>query len=462
MKTYLITALSALAVLASVTCLQGCGGGGGSANVSLPVAPAPPVGLPIAATSYQNKNLIDTDSVQIPSLRILKNDFGFVFSAEELAAGCFTVGCTQGIVNDRSLAVADFMQDNTYTTFITTWRKTGVHDSYLINRPIIDAKNRAYFIRRENGRWVDKTAQLLPNPDDRYTCISHSYTAVADFNNDGRPDLFVSCHGIDYSFGPQDTVSGRGIQELFPTTWRDIMFEEQIVYLSQTDGSYRKTTVPGKIYGHHASAADINGDGHIDIITTNASWGNANTYEDYRPFFLINNGDGTFTRDYARLPQNFKDPANPNAIATQIHVYWTYLIPIEGRLDLVMVGDKVAWYKNPGNGNFSNVTPTILPLTVGFEASPLDIVYQQGYFYVNHSGGAWPGTMRVKKINAADLSVQTIYTLNQDLGSSEGAISPQFKFSRDGTKLIPFVAGCEKDALAANFGTSKCSIRIGL
>ena len=449
--------------------LTACGGGGSSSSITPPTLPPeqqPPVVVTpkqVASTSYANKNLIDTDSVQIPSLRILKNDFGFTPSQEELAAGCFGANCIgNGVVNDRSLAFGDFFQDGSYAAFITTWRKTGTWDSYLINRPIVDAPNRAYFIRRENGRWVDKTAQLLPDPNDRYTCISHSYTAVADFNNDKKPDLFVSCHGIDFSFGPGDTVSGRNIDALFPTTWRDIMFEEQIVYLSQPDGTYRRTKVPGKIYGHHASAADINGDGKVDVLTTNGSWGNANQYEDYRPFFLINNGDGTFTKDYTRLPAGIIDPTNAYAVGTSIHIYWSYLIPVEGRMDLVLVGDKIAWYKNPGNGNFSNVTPTFLPLTVGFESSPLDIAYKAGNFYVNHSGGAWPGVMRIKKINATTLTVDTIYTLNQDLGSSEGTISPQFKFTIDGQYLVPFVGGCEKDALAANFNTSKCSVKIPL
>ncbi len=463
MKKSFTVALIALAIGSTVLCTGCGGGGGGSLTPEPPVTPPPVVTKQVAATSYQNKNFIDTDSVQIPSLRILKNDFGFTPSAEELAAGCFTAGCTgNGVVNDRSLAFGDFFQDGSYAAFITTWRKTGTWDSYLKVRPIVDAPNKAYFIRRENGRWVDKTAQLLPNPSDRYTCISHSYTAVADFNGDKKPDLFVSCHGIDFSFGPGDTLSGQNIDALFPTTWRDIMFEEQIIFMSQPDGTYRRTTVPGKIYGHHASAADINGDGKVDVITVNGSWGNANTYEDYRPFFLINNGDGTFTKDYSRLPAGIIDPTNAYAVGTSIHIYWAYLIPVEGRIDLVLVGDKVAWYKNPGNGNFSNVIPTFLPLTIGFEASPLDIVYKAGYFYVNHSGGAWPGVMRVKKISATDLSVQTIYTLNQDLGSSEGVISPQFKFTTDGTQLVPFVAGCEKDALATNFTTSKCSIKISL
>lgn len=466
MKKIITLSALAVAVASSLLC-TGCGGGGGSSSTDTtpPPTPTPPpiVHLTVAATSYDNKNWINTNSVQIPSLRILKNDFGFSPTNAELAAGCFTVGCTgNGVVNDRSLAFADFFQDGSYAAFITTWRKTGTWDSYLKNMPIVDAPNRAYFIRRENGRWVDRTSQLLPNESDRLTCISHSYTSVADFNGDGRPDLFVSCHGIDFSFGPGDTVSGQNIDALFPTTWRNIMFEEQIVYLSQPNGTYKKTTVPGRIYGHHASAADINGDGKVDVITVNASWGNTNSYEDYRPFFLINNGDGTFTRDYTRLPAGIIDPTNAYAVGSSIHIYWAYLIPVDGRIDLVLVGDKVAWYKNPGNGNFSNVTPTFLPLTVGGDATPLDIVYRSGYFYVDHSGGAWPGVMRVKKINAADLTVQTIYTLDHDLGSSEGAISPQFKFTTDGTKLVPFVAGCEKDALDPTFGTSKCSVQIPL
>jgi hypothetical protein len=457
MKKSIITIASIICVAASNLCLVGCGGGGTNPTVVIPPTPVI-TPLTVSALSYNNKNVIDNDSVQLPSLRLLRDVHGWTFSQSELSAGCNTPGCNGGVVNDRSLAFGDFLQDGTSSAFITTWRRTGIHDNYLKNKPIVDAPNRVYFLKFVDGKWVDKTNTLLPNESDRYSCVSHSYTAVADFNKDGKPDLFVSCHGIDYSFGPGDTLSGQSINQIFPTSWRSIMFEKQILFLSQSNGTYKRTEVTDEIYGHHASTADIDGDGNVDVATVNASWGNTNPSEDYRPFFLMGKGDGTFTKNYTRMPTNIV-----SEVGSIIHIYWTYLVPTEnGRVDLVAVGDKIAWYKNPGNGDFSKVTPTYLPLEVGYLNSPLDILYKDGNFYVNHSGGDWPGIMRIKKVNAQTLAVTQIYYLDRDLGMSEGAISPQLKITKDKQFLVPFVAGCQRDMTDPLFNTSKCSIKIPL
>lgn len=470
MKKQIVSSI--LLLLVTGCSLTACGGGG-SASVETPDVITPPVIPPVtppvvnppaitpirvSAISYNNKNLIDTDAVQLPSFRLLRDVHGWQFSPSETTAGCNTPGCSNGVLNDRSLAFADFFQDGSHSAFFTTWRRTGVHNAYLKNAPIVDAPNKVYFAKFINGKWVDKTDQLLKTEADKFTCVSHSYTAVADFNNDTKPDLFVSCHGIDYSFWAGDTISGQGIDQIFPTTWRDILFENQLMYLSQPDGTYKRSVVPGKIYGHHASTADINSDGKVDVVTTNSSWGNTSVYEDYRPYFLLGNGDGTFTKNYNLLPQNIV-----STVGSRIHIYWTYLVPtVNGRVDLVAVGDKIAWYKNPGNGDFSNVTPTFIPLDVGYQASPLDILYKDGNFFVNHSGGDWPGVMRIKKVNADTMAVTEIYTLNRDLGMSEGAISPQLKITKDGNFLVPYVAGCQRDMTDPLFSTSKCSIRIPL
>lgn len=462
MKTVLYIAVLAT-LTACTSSLTACGGGGSAAQVVtppvVPVVPVPPAITTLlpSATSYANKTLIDLDGTQLPSLRLLKEFSGWTPSAEELAAGCGPAGACvgNGVVNDRSLAFGDFFQDGTYSAFMTTWRKTGVNDAYLINKPIVDAANKMYFAQFKDGKWVDNTAKLLPNPVDRFGCVSSSYTAVADFNGDKKPDLFLSCHGIDYSFGASDTVSGKAIWELMPTTWRSVFFDEQIVLLSQPDGTYKRSVIPGKIYGHHASAADINNDGKIDVATVNASWGNTTPSEDYQPYFLIGNGDGTFTKDYTRMPRNIVSQAG-----SYIHIYWTYLIPIDGRIDLIAVGDKIAWYKNPGNGNFSEVVPTYIPVPVDQGLNALDMVYKNGNFYIDHSGGAWPGVMTIKKVNAQTLAVSEIYRLNRDLGMSEGAISPQLKITKDGLYLVPFVAGCERRLEDPQFNTSKCSIKI--
>ena len=433
--------------IALVICLcAGCGGGGTTVVTPPVVTPPPPVvvtPLAVSKLSYVNKNDIPFDNTTIPTSELL----GLQRSPEE------------SIVNDRSVAFADFFQEGKYSAFFVTWRFTNRFPECLPGvctpNPIVDSQNKAYFAREVNGKWVDETAKLIPDPADRLTCVSHSYTLISDFNNDGKPDLFVSCSGIDFTIP--------NIQTRYPTTWRTIMFEEQVVLLSQPNGTYKKKIIPGNIYGHHATTADINNDGNVDIVTTNASWGNTNPYEDLRPYFLMGNGDGTFTKDYNRIPQNFRDNTNPYAMATSINVYWTYLMPIEGRVDLIMVGDKIAWYKNPGNGNFSNVVPTFLPLAGGGpDATPLDMQYRDGYFYVNHSGGNWPGTMRIYKIRASDMAVTLMYSRSTATAYSEGAIVPTLKFSADGKYLIPYAGDCGKERSDPNFSLSKCGLKIPL
>jgi hypothetical protein len=411
----------------------------------------PPIPLKVYPTSYENKNSISTDETQLPSVRILKDFYKWEFTPEELIAP---------VVNDRSLAFGDFFQDGTYSALISVWRRTGIHDKYLKTPPIVDSPNKIHFLQHKNGRWIDGTNKLLQNPDDRYSCVSHSYTAVADFNNDKKPDLLLSCHGIDYSFESNDTISGLSYREIFPNTWRDILFEEQILLLSQPDGKYKKTKLPGKIYGHHASAGDINNDGKVDIATVNVSFENEDPSTDLKPYFLMGNGDGSFTKNYSRLPANIMPEVMGDPETFQTNIYWMYLIPVDGRLDLIAIGGRIAWYKNPGNGNFSKVSPIYIPLPSEPWFTPLDIIYMNGSFYINHSGGNWPGIMSIKKVDSKTLKVSEIYRNGSISPSYEGAISPQMKPTADKKYLVPFVAGCERENGASNFYESKCSVRI--
>ncbi|MBL0172078.1 MAG: VCBS repeat-containing protein [Gemmatimonadaceae bacterium] len=69
---------------------------------------------------------------------------------------------------------------------------------------------------------------------------------VADFNGDGKPDVFFACTGHDVSPPPG---------------------ENPRILLSQPDGTYSNTEIPNLVGFHHGgSAADLNGDGKPDVI----------------------------------------------------------------------------------------------------------------------------------------------------------------------------------------------------
>lgn len=64
--------------------------------------------------------------------------------------------------------------------------------------------------------------------------------------------------------------------------------------LSDGAGNYKQTNVDSIGNHHSSSAADVNGDGYPDILST----------EFTKTYFLINNRNGTFTRDETRIIGN--------------------------------------------------------------------------------------------------------------------------------------------------------------
>jgi hypothetical protein len=135
---------------------------------------------------------------------------------------------------------------------------------------------RFYFFHSDGkGGWLDQTDKLL---SDRTGCISPRKVIVADFNGDGRPDVFVACHGID---GNIPTGYPQG--------------EHPRYLLSQADGSYKNVELPIVCYCHGATAADFDGNGYADVVM-------ASPPVLGRLVYLKNNRDGTFADRPDLLP----------------------------------------------------------------------------------------------------------------------------------------------------------------
>ena len=159
---------------------------------------------------------------------------------------------------------------------------------------------------------------------------------VADFNGDGRDDIFVAAHGIDYL----DVGEHNGL------------------LLSQADGRLHDAsdTLPAVIdFSHATAAADLDGDGDVDIAVGNF-FGAANN----KPgsYLLMNNGSGLFAKDTTRLPSELTTAAWGAVALADLNA--------DGRPDLV-VGDHVGGasrlYVNDGHGSFSASSRIDLPLT---------------------------------------------------------------------------------------------------
>ena len=156
-----------------------------------------------------------------------------------------------------------------------------------------------------------------------------------DFNGDGRPDVFVVGHGYD--------------KPPFPG-------EAPYAILSSDFGYIQARGLDSIIGFHHGgAAADIDADGDVDVFVTEDST---------EPFFLVNDGTGSFTWDTTRVEgiggHGFKA------------IYTAELVDVDrdGYVDLLAAGHEydnfptqVLWGDH--SGVFSTVRASILPAIPG-------------------------------------------------------------------------------------------------
>ena len=198
------------AIIFSCLSLAACGPGGsdtGSASSSS-------AALAVQSTSYANKNVAGLTTTAL-MLKAVFSDEG-----SDLISTSVTFG--------------DFFQEGKFSAFAVS--KTG----------------KAYFLRWQSASssWLDDSARLF-GTGNRYTCNSNATFAItADFNKDSKPDVFLSCSG--------------------PT---------QYLFVSSKTGTSYKLVIPElalldpkiALSSNRAAAADVDGDGLLDLILTNSS-----------------------------------------------------------------------------------------------------------------------------------------------------------------------------------------------
>ena len=371
-----------LSLLATVFILSACGGGGGgssapvtpTAPVQVAPTPAPVVAkakpIPVKLSSYENKTAASNAIGPQPR--------------------------PDGAGN--AIAFGDFFQDGTYSMVTHTL----VYNNSL---PYVAGSANAtdygsiHFWKSVNGTWVDKTPTLLSNTTG---CLHARKAIVADFNGDGIPDIFFSCHGYDATPFPGESPH---------------------ILLSQKDGTYKNVTLSNiTCYCHSASAVDFNNNGYADIVATYNTGVST-------PFFLKNNKDGSFTADFSRLPDS---NAAFNTYNQPIFSAELIAFNANGKYDLWLGGDEPggnqsgwtpAILPNDGNNSYVTTTPIMLPLAGPQYGLPLDIVFINGSIYLNltpigNDTLAIYDGVAIQKIDYPSMSSSIIYSHTGNFGTN--------------------------------------------
>ena len=380
--------------------LMGCGGGGGGGS-SQPTKPTP---LAVAASSYANKNDVLLDLPQL-----------------------LTIASNGGSSSAESVTFGDFFQDGTLSAFV------------VVGQP--NSNGTAYFLSKNaNGIWEDKTSSNMISDADRSVCPTVSQSITADFNKDGKPDIYVSCRG----------VGGTGAVP-------------QVLYLSRSGSvSYRKTTTSFNLFSWGVAAADIDGDANhtIDIVTSNwdaGSYGFAHVLIGA----VDSNGNFTLTQDNTKIPHGVGSDI-PTKV-TSVH-----LIPVAGALpDLVLGGEAsngnpVLWMKNGGNGTFSSTGPQMFvrfdAVTVGGTRGELhDLVKSGASLYALMKDTSMLNMALVKYNYPTGLSA-TASPIGSNLTWSTAQANnlvSQIKLNSQ-SKFVAFDGACTYLSSDPNYASSRC------
>jgi hypothetical protein len=211
-----------------------------------------------------------------PADVLLRNDGKGTFVDVSAEVGLAPRGYGQG------LAAADYDADGDVDVYVTRYGKNTLW-------------------RNEGGRFVDATDEAGVG------CELWSLgAAFLDFDGDGDLDLFVANY---FDFDPADAPFARlpdGSPEYGPP--ETFAGQPDVLYRNDGSGHFEDVTgsagVAGDGRGMGVLAADLDGDGRIDILVANDAMPNA---------AWVNRGDGTFAESATALGLDLNGEGQPEA-----------------------------------------------------------------------------------------------------------------------------------------------------
>jgi enediyne biosynthesis protein E4 len=304
----------------------------------------------VAVFDYNNDGLLDiffTNGAEIPSLeksnpsfhnKLFRNNGDGTFTDVTEKSGLAGVGYSMGV------AAGDYDNDGFVDLYVT-----GFNCNQL-------------FHNNGDGTFTDRTEKAGVSGVLKRSKPWSVAAGWIDYDNDGLLDLFVVNY-LDYSLSTAHSCkTGNIVDYCSPDEYRGT---PNILYRNNGDGTFTDVSQQSHISqylgkGMGVAFADYDGDGFTDIFVSNDSIPN---------FLLHNNGDGTFT-DVALLA-GVAYNENGKAVAGMGTDFRD--IDNDGMPDIfltAMYGDSFPLYRNPGKGQFEDVTETtgIAAMTIRFTA----------------------------------------------------------------------------------------------
>lgn len=289
----------------------------------------------------------------------------------------------------------------------------------------------AILVNDRRGGFRDRTARLFDGPVPR--AVWPRQALLADFNADGRPDIFIGDSGVD--------------QPPFPGAHNHLA-------LSTPEGHYvdRSGNLPPAVaYFHSGAAGDVDGDGDTDIFLADLG----------TPIrLLLNDGRGRFTAAAGRFP-----PSVVNQRYTR-----SALVDVNGdrSLDLVLLAEDhnptSTILLNDGHGRFRELANALPPKpfgpsSIGIAVQPVDLNgdphadlllgYTKGDPYykgrwiqvaVNNGDGTFSDETATRLPQSDNLSDWPYEIVTGDLdsdGSTDFAIDVGSNFCCVGRRVVP-------------------------
>jgi hypothetical protein len=190
----------------------------------------------------------------------------------------------------------------------------------------------AIFVNDGHGHFADRTSELFEGPVPKL--MGPSSVLVADFNRDGRPDVFIGDAGSD-----------------LPT---DAGYQDTLILSAPGDKLVDATAnLPQQaMYTATASVADVNGDGAPDLFVGGEQWIGANEIQ-------LNDGSGHFTIEPHGIPDDLADFATCHVVGSSAFAD----VDGNGTPDLIIGGGYNPCYPMPtgvllndGHGRFPTLT----------------------------------------------------------------------------------------------------------